>query len=210
MVESALEFARIARKHDFHNFMFSMKSSNPKVMIECYRLLVARLDAAGPGLELPDPPRRHRGRRRRGRPHQERHRHRLAALRRPGRHHPRLAHRGFAARDPGLPRSARADAGADAIRARAACPSCAPFPFDPFTFERRATPEIELGRPASNAAASRPCGWSSPAPPATRSRRKIRPQDDVRPEAVYEDLNVLEVDPRDGLRGRTATRSWSP
>jgi (E)-4-hydroxy-3-methylbut-2-enyl-diphosphate synthase len=43
MVESALEFARIARRHDFHNFVFSMKSSNPKVMIECYRLLVARL-----------------------------------------------------------------------------------------------------------------------------------------------------------------------
>ncbi|HEU5395600.1 MAG TPA: (E)-4-hydroxy-3-methylbut-2-enyl-diphosphate synthase, partial [Verrucomicrobiae bacterium] len=44
MVESALEFARICRKHDFHNFKFSMKSSNPKVMIECYRLLVARLN----------------------------------------------------------------------------------------------------------------------------------------------------------------------
>jgi (E)-4-hydroxy-3-methylbut-2-enyl-diphosphate synthase len=47
MVESALEFARICRKHDFHNFKFSMKSSNPKVMIECYRLLVARLDQEG-------------------------------------------------------------------------------------------------------------------------------------------------------------------
>jgi (E)-4-hydroxy-3-methylbut-2-enyl-diphosphate synthase len=44
MVESALEFARICRKHDFHNFKFSMKSSNPKVMIECYRLLTARLN----------------------------------------------------------------------------------------------------------------------------------------------------------------------
>ena len=44
MVESALEFARICRQHDFHNFKFSMKSSNPKVMIECYRLLVARLN----------------------------------------------------------------------------------------------------------------------------------------------------------------------
>lgn len=43
MVESALEFARIARKHDFHNFLFSMKASNPKVMIEAYRLLVAHL-----------------------------------------------------------------------------------------------------------------------------------------------------------------------
>src|SRR5580693_9290754 len=48
MVESALEFARICRQHDFHNFKFSMKSSNPKVMIECYRLLVARLDELGP------------------------------------------------------------------------------------------------------------------------------------------------------------------
>jgi (E)-4-hydroxy-3-methylbut-2-enyl-diphosphate synthase len=43
MVESALEFARIARDLGYHDFMFSMKSSNPKVMIEAYRLLVARL-----------------------------------------------------------------------------------------------------------------------------------------------------------------------
>src|SRR3989449_5152444 len=47
MVESALEFARIARQNDFHNFKFSMKASNPKVMIECYRLLVARLEQEG-------------------------------------------------------------------------------------------------------------------------------------------------------------------
>ncbi len=44
MVESALEFARIARELGYHDFMFSMKSSNPKVMIEAYRLLVARLE----------------------------------------------------------------------------------------------------------------------------------------------------------------------
>ncbi|HEX8296554.1 MAG TPA: (E)-4-hydroxy-3-methylbut-2-enyl-diphosphate synthase [Chthoniobacteraceae bacterium] len=44
MVESALEFARIARDCGYHDFIFSMKSSNPKVMIEAYRLLVARLD----------------------------------------------------------------------------------------------------------------------------------------------------------------------
>src|SRR6201747_1020161 len=53
MVESALEFARIARKNDFHNFKFSMKSSNPKVMIECYRLLVARLEQEGPDWNYP-------------------------------------------------------------------------------------------------------------------------------------------------------------
>src|SRR5438067_6733179 len=44
MVESALEFARIARDLDYHAFIFSMKSSNPKVMIAAYRLLVARLN----------------------------------------------------------------------------------------------------------------------------------------------------------------------
>src|SRR5882672_7510110 len=53
MVESALEFARIARKNNFHNFKFSMKSSNPKVMIECSRLLVARLDQEGPDWNYP-------------------------------------------------------------------------------------------------------------------------------------------------------------
>ncbi len=47
MVESALEFARIAREMNYHQFVFSMKASNPKVMIEAYRLLVARLEAEG-------------------------------------------------------------------------------------------------------------------------------------------------------------------
>jgi (E)-4-hydroxy-3-methylbut-2-enyl-diphosphate synthase len=53
MVESALEFARIARKHEFHNFLFSMKASNPKVMIEAYRLLVAHLEAQGEDWNYP-------------------------------------------------------------------------------------------------------------------------------------------------------------
>ena len=44
MVESALEFARIAREVDFHDLVFSMKASNPKVMIQAYRLLAARLE----------------------------------------------------------------------------------------------------------------------------------------------------------------------
>jgi (E)-4-hydroxy-3-methylbut-2-enyl-diphosphate synthase len=53
MVESALEFARIARDLHFHDFIFSMKASNPKVMIAAYRLLVARLIAAGPDWNYP-------------------------------------------------------------------------------------------------------------------------------------------------------------
>ena len=53
MVESALEFARIARDEDYHNFCFSMKASNPKVMIEAYRLLVARLEKEGDDWNYP-------------------------------------------------------------------------------------------------------------------------------------------------------------
>jgi len=53
MVESALEFARIARDLRFHDFIFSMKASNPKVMIAAYRLLVARLIEAGPDWNYP-------------------------------------------------------------------------------------------------------------------------------------------------------------
>jgi (E)-4-hydroxy-3-methylbut-2-enyl-diphosphate synthase len=53
MVESALEFARIARDFDYHAFVFSMKSSNPKVMINAYRLLVARLREEGPDWNYP-------------------------------------------------------------------------------------------------------------------------------------------------------------
>ncbi len=40
MVESAMEFLRIARNETYHNIVLSMKSSNPQVMVQAYRLLV--------------------------------------------------------------------------------------------------------------------------------------------------------------------------
>jgi (E)-4-hydroxy-3-methylbut-2-enyl-diphosphate synthase len=40
MVESAMEFLRIARAEAYHNIILSMKSSNPQVMVHAYRLLV--------------------------------------------------------------------------------------------------------------------------------------------------------------------------
>src|SRR5204862_2263926 len=40
MVESAMEFLRIARAEDYHNIVLSMKSSNPQVMVQAYRLLI--------------------------------------------------------------------------------------------------------------------------------------------------------------------------
>ncbi|CAM3124070.1 (E)-4-hydroxy-3-methylbut-2-enyl-diphosphate synthase [Rariglobus hedericola] len=47
MVESALEFLRIGESHGFKQMILSMKSSNPKVMIEAYRLLVEHMNRAG-------------------------------------------------------------------------------------------------------------------------------------------------------------------
>jgi len=44
MVESALEFLRIARSQDYHNIVLSMKSSNPQVMVQAYRLLVQKMN----------------------------------------------------------------------------------------------------------------------------------------------------------------------
>ena len=40
MVESAMEFLRIARAQNYHNIVLSMKSSNPLVMVQAYRLLI--------------------------------------------------------------------------------------------------------------------------------------------------------------------------
>ncbi len=44
MVESAMEFLRIARSEDFHSIILSMKSSNPLVMVQAYRLLIEHMN----------------------------------------------------------------------------------------------------------------------------------------------------------------------
>jgi (E)-4-hydroxy-3-methylbut-2-enyl-diphosphate synthase len=68
------------------------------------------------------------------------------------------------------------------------------WPFDPFTFSRRSTPEIELADGVE-------CGGSQTVRVVvTRATYdkvapKISPRADVKPEAVYEDLNILELDP---------------
>ena len=51
MVESALEFVRICRQQDYHDIVLSMKSSNPKVMVQACRLLVHRM--ASEGMDYP-------------------------------------------------------------------------------------------------------------------------------------------------------------
>lgn len=44
MVESAMEFLRIARAETYHNIVLSMKSSNPQVMVQAYRLLIQQME----------------------------------------------------------------------------------------------------------------------------------------------------------------------
>lgn len=47
MVASAIEFGEVCRKLDYHNFVFSMKASNPKVMVEAYRQLAREMYRLG-------------------------------------------------------------------------------------------------------------------------------------------------------------------
>ncbi len=191
MVESALEFARICRKHDFHNFKFSMKSSNPKVMIECYRLLVARLEQEGPDWIYPI----HLGVTEAGEGEDGRIKSAIGI--------------GSLLCD-GLGDTIRVSLTEDSPREIEVCrdllaqipklttAACgvqpSGFPFDPFHFERRRTPEVELtgqvkcgGEQLIRVVVTR-ATWEKVAP-------RIRPKDDVKPEAVYEDLNIAEIDP---------------
>src|SRR5471032_352375 len=191
MVESALEFAKIARGHDFHNFKFSMKSSNPKVMIECYRLLVARLNELGPDWNYPI----HLGVTEAGEGEDGRIKSAIGI--------------GSLLCD-GLGDTIRVSLTEDSPREIEVCTDLLAqipllsnskvkiaekdFPFDPFHFEKRETPEIELnenvkcgGEQLIRVVVTR-ATWDKVA-------HKIRPKDDVKPEAVYEDLNIAEIDP---------------
>jgi len=47
MVESALEFLRICEDENYFNIVLSMKASNPQVMVQAYRLLIAKMNSAG-------------------------------------------------------------------------------------------------------------------------------------------------------------------
>jgi len=209
MVESALEFARIARQHDFHNFKFSMKSSNPKVMIECYRLLVARLEQEGRDWNYPI----HLGVTEAGEGEDGRIKSAIGigsllsdglgdtirvSLTEDSPREIEVCH-DLLAQIPILSNSEGRDirvpdsnSGNNLGLATFVPPNL--FPFNPFHFERRATPEIELnthtkcgGEQLIRVVVTRTT-WDKVAP-------RIRPKDDVQPEAVYEDLSVAELDP---------------
>ncbi len=193
MVESALEFARIAREMGYHEFIFSMKASNPKVMIEAYRLLVARLNELGPDWNYPI----HLGVTEAGDGEDGRiksaigigsllgdgvgdtirvsltedsvHEIPVALALRDWSH--QLAGRGLAA---GLAR---------------------PLSFDPFSYERRASAAVE--------AAGVKIGGGSVVQVAVRQAKhdqiahKLDKLGDFKPDFIYEAAGIVEVDPRD-------------
>jgi (E)-4-hydroxy-3-methylbut-2-enyl-diphosphate synthase len=207
MVESALEFARIARANDFHNFKFSMKSSNPKVMIECYRLLVARLEELGPDWNYPI----HLGVTEAGEGEDGRIKSAIGigsllcdglgdtirvSLTEDSPHEIAVCH-DLLGQVPQLTVGTHSTASQtseaeNGTQWNASLPQG--FPFDPFHFERRETPEIEMGDGVK-------CGGEQTVrvlvTQATWDKvaHKIRPKDDVKPEGIYEDLNIFEVDP---------------
>ena len=192
MVESALEFARIARDLDYHDFVFSMKASNPKVMIAAYRLLVARLNELGPDWNYP----LHLGVTEAGEGEDARIKSSIGIG------------------------SLLADGIGDTIRVSLTEDSPHEIPvanalienigktsasqlstlnshlsFDPFSYQRRATEKIErdgvkLGGDELIRVVVRQANFDKIA-------HKIDRMGDYKPEIVYEDANIVAIDPRD-------------
>ncbi len=203
MVESALEFARICRKNGFHNFVFSMKSSNPKVMIECYRLLAARLDLEGPDWNYP----LHLGVTEAGEGEDGRIKSAIGI--------------GSLLCD-GIGDTIRVSLTEDSPREIAVCndllvqiprlivshsglgnPSLL---WDPFNFKRRESVASALGDlPAGGENLVRVVversTFDAVAP-------KISPKVDVKPEAIYEDLQFMEVDPTSDFAHPPCETQW--
>jgi (E)-4-hydroxy-3-methylbut-2-enyl-diphosphate synthase len=192
MVESALEFARIARDLDCHDFVFSMKASNPKVMIAAYRLLVARLNQLGPDWNYP----LHLGVTEAGEGEDARMKSAIGIG------------------------SLLADGIGDTVRVSLTEDSPHEIPvakalienirntsnaahrasnvelsFDPFSYQRRATEKIEsdgvkLGGDELIRVVVRQANFDKVA-------HKIDRMGDYKPEIVYEDANIIAIDPRD-------------
>jgi (E)-4-hydroxy-3-methylbut-2-enyl-diphosphate synthase len=194
MVESALEFARIARDLHFHAFIFSMKASNPKVMIAAYRLLVSRLFEAGPDWNYPV----HLGVTEAGDGEDGRIKSAIGigslladgigdtirvSLTEDSVHEIPVA-QALAAEY-----NQRPSEGNDGSRSKRV------LPFDPFTYERRATTPIEvngirIGAEETVRVLVRQQTFESIA-------HKLSKMGDFQPEGVLESANLAAVDPRD-------------
>jgi (E)-4-hydroxy-3-methylbut-2-enyl-diphosphate synthase len=216
MVESALEFARIARDLDYHALIFSMKASNPKVMIAAYRLLVARLREEGDDWNYPI----HLGVTEAGEGEDARIKSAIGI--------------GSLLRD-GIGDTIRVSLTEDSIHeipvARALIETTRPaaevdlsppggLSFDPFSYQRRASEQIVVAavcerrndEPDAAAVDARRTplqvhlGGEETVRVAIRQANfekvahKVERMGDYKPEFVYETAGVLELDPRDDAR----------
>lgn len=189
MVESALEFARIARALDYHQLVFSMKASNVKVMIQAYRLLVKRLAQEGDDWNYPI----HLGVTEAGEGEDARIKSAIGI--------------GSLLAD-GIGDTLRVSLTEDAVReiepgyelARAyssapASPgvaSAAPLPFDPFVYHRRAAEVISVH--GVSIGGSEPVRVVMPREACAACEGTVK--QDMMPELAYEDIHALEIDPR--------------
>jgi len=199
MVESALEFARIARDLNYHAFIFSMKSSNPKVMIAAYRLLVARLNEEGPDWNYPI----HLGVTEAGEGEDARIKSAIGI--------------GSLLAD-GIGDTIRVSLTEDSIHeipvAKALVAMIQKTPnaehpapnielsFDPFSYQRRATETIAVARVDDHGQTVRLGGEELIRVVVGQANfnkiaHKIDKLGDYKPEIVYENANIVEVDPRD-------------
>ena len=192
MVESALEFARIARDCEYHNFKFSMKSSNPKIAIECYRLLSARLAQEGEDWNYPI----HLGVTEAGEGEDGRIKSAIGI--------------GSLLCD-GLGDTIRVSLTEDSPNEIAVCANLleqipklsnnikvpeSPLSFDPYQFSRRRTTEIQLsgnikfGGDQTIRVVVTHDNWNKLSSGSQKS-------DHIQPEAIYEEMNAVEADPRE-------------
>ena len=199
MVESALEFARIARDLEYHAFVFSMKSSNPKVMINAYRLLVARLKEEGADWNYPI----HLGVTEAGEGEDARIKSAIGigsllsdgigdtirvSLTEDSIHEIPVA-QALAARWEGPQRPDASGQAGDR------CTEAVQLSYDPFSYQRRSTDRIErggfgIGGEELVRVVVRQESYDKVA-------HKIDRLGDYKPEIVYETADVVEVDPRD-------------
>ncbi len=195
MVESALEFARIARDLEYHEFVFSMKSSNPKVMIAAYRLLVARLNEEGADWNYP----LHLGVTEAGEGEDARIKSAIGI--------------GSLLAD-GIGDTIRVSLTEDSIHEIPVAQALVkivpeisqndsgsgkeilgPLSFDPFSYNRRASDRIERGGFAlGDSELVRVCIRQAQ---HEKIAHKIEGMGDYKPEIVYEKAGVIEIDPRD-------------
>lgn len=192
MVESALEFACIARERDYHNFVFSMKASNPKVMIAAYRLLAARLSQLGQDWNYP----LHLGVTEAGEGEDARIKSAIGigslladgigdtirvSLTEDSPHE--------------IPVAKALIANIDKTRSSQLGRTAIPLSFDPFSYQRRATETIERdgvklgGQEVMRVVVRRAIHQ--------KIAHKIDRMGDYKPEIIYENAEITELDPRD-------------